>query len=752
MADENYFDRVFPESAPGVAAGYQDASLWDEAPSGIAPSNDRADNTTRRLALALEMAAHGFRVFPLLPGSKEPPKGVAGVTRATTDAATIRAWFAADPAMNYGVAAGAGLLVVDVDAAKGGHEALKTLGLPETFAVKTPGGGLHLYYAASDVRNSVDVIAPGVDIRSAGGYVVGPGSYFADPSGRKGYVGPYEIAADLPAAAAPESLILRCGQPRERSDAPAACEPDLSENVAFAARYLQIDAPAAIQGSGGNNTAYAVAARLHELGVSPESAAALMAAHWNERCLPPWSDDELATICRNAANYAQAAFGAGAATVVAEGFAAVTIEAGQAATAPPAKLFRATVFDPTAPAEPPEHYLYGLHYVRGILSATAAPGGFGKSQLALAEAVCMATGRELLGERIYEPLRVWLVSLDDPARITRKRAIALMKLHGLAPTDFGDGRLMLDGNDTLSPAAVKLVSATRDGVTVNLATVNAFVAELRARQVDVLILDPLVKFHAVEENDNPAMNVVGETLAQIAAAAGCAVETVVHTSKPKGQQITAEHVRGASAFVNAARAVRVVNQMTEDEARRLGIEDSKRPWLFRVDLSKGNLAPPSDAHWFKRVSVALDNGDARMPEGEQFPAVAPYSLPNPVATTTEADTAKALAYLARGPDGAGSPWRASDKASGYAGMGIAEALGLDLGEPQTRVTCRKLIKDWLARGLLIQRFARIKAEGREAPFIHVSADWRAKIAARQAANAAPADFGGAIVVEDPNAR
>ncbi|MDP2800814.1 MAG: DUF3987 domain-containing protein [Phreatobacter sp.] len=304
MAAENFLDRVFPESALGVAAGYQDASLWDEAPSGIAPRNDRADDTTRRLALALEMAAHGFRVFPLLPGSKEPPKGVAGVTRATTDAATIRAWFAADPAMNYGVAAGAGLIVVDVDAAKGGLEALKTLGLPETFTVKTPGGGLHLYLTGPDVAQSVDRIAPGVDIRSGGGYVVGPGSYFADPGGKKGYAGPYEIAANLPAAVAPESLILRCGQPRERSDAPPAAEQDAPADLARARDWLA-NAPPAVEGQGGDAATYKVACVLRDMGLTEPTALDLMREHWNARCSPPWDDAGLAAKVANAFTYGQ---------------------------------------------------------------------------------------------------------------------------------------------------------------------------------------------------------------------------------------------------------------------------------------------------------------------------------------------------------------------------------------------------------------------------------------------------------------
>jgi hypothetical protein len=761
MSSENFFDELWPDLPAPEPDPTEIAALPAQEPECAAVNTELDEPAPQEreprsiLDAALAWAGRGFRIFPITSGDKVPPKGLAWKIEATTDPAKIRSWWAFEPNYNYAVAAGEGVLIVDVDAAKNGFAALLDLDIPDTLTVKTPGGGVHLYLHGPDVQNSVDRIAPGIDIRSAGGYVIGPGSFFADPGGKKGYTGDYTIARHDAPAIAPEALVLRCGEPGHCDENRAPMSSDEPDDIAFAIRYLQNDAPLTKLGSG-NNTTYAVAARVIEIGASPDKAFELMAEHWNPRLEEPWSDDELKRIIGNAAEYMQGRQGSRGVTAGADGFGDVVVIEPPAAsaasdTAPAASLWSSGSFGRpfrlSDPIDPPEDYLYGLHYIRGIVSATAAPGGFGKSQFALGEAICMAAGRELLGEHVYEPLRVWFVSLDDPGRITRKRARAFARHHGLEDADLGD-RLVLDGNDTMPPAMVKLVTASREGVKVDAATVKAFVAAIRARRVDVLILDPLIKFHAVEENDNPAMNEVGTTLAQIAIAANCAVEVLVHTSKPKGQRITAEHVRGASSFVDAARAVRVVNPMTEEEAQRLGIDEARRPWLFRVDLSKGNLAPPSEAKWFKRVSVPVNNGTARMPEGEQFPAVAPYRLPDPVATTTEADVAKALAHLARGPDQAGSPWRGSDKAHGYAGVGIAEALGLDTGDPQTRVTCRKLIKQWLSRGLLVQRSVRLRAEGREVPFIHVPADWTEKLAALRSAGGG--NGGGPIAVEDPN--
>jgi hypothetical protein len=60
----------------------------------------------------------------------------------------------------------------------------------------------------------------------------------------------------------------------------------------------------AIEGQGGNEKTYTVACAMHNLGISQELAPELM-ADWNERCTPPWDDDELAEVIAHAYRYAQ---------------------------------------------------------------------------------------------------------------------------------------------------------------------------------------------------------------------------------------------------------------------------------------------------------------------------------------------------------------------------------------------------------------------------------------------------------------
>ena len=92
------------------------------------------------------------------------------------------------PSGGYGIQTGKfnGILVIDLDVKPpdkdGIAELLKLAAgrpIPETLSVLTPSGGLHLYFRLPPgvyVPTSHGVLAPGVDIKGEGGFVVGPGS------------------------------------------------------------------------------------------------------------------------------------------------------------------------------------------------------------------------------------------------------------------------------------------------------------------------------------------------------------------------------------------------------------------------------------------------------------------------------------------------------------------------------------------------------------------------------------------------
>lgn len=73
--------------------------------------------------------------------------------------------------------------MIDIDPRHGGVESMKDLvrqhgPLPPGPRVRTGSGGWHLIYSQPDreIRNSVNRVGPGIDVRGAGGYVIAPPS------------------------------------------------------------------------------------------------------------------------------------------------------------------------------------------------------------------------------------------------------------------------------------------------------------------------------------------------------------------------------------------------------------------------------------------------------------------------------------------------------------------------------------------------------------------------------------------------
>lgn len=86
---------------------------------------------------------------------------------ATTGVATVQGWWRKYPQANIGIAAGSGLVNVDIDPRNGGHISLEELEatygkLPETPLVQTGGGGEHRLFATPEVLPS-GKLAPGID-------------------------------------------------------------------------------------------------------------------------------------------------------------------------------------------------------------------------------------------------------------------------------------------------------------------------------------------------------------------------------------------------------------------------------------------------------------------------------------------------------------------------------------------------------------------------------------------------------------
>ena len=158
------------------------------------------------LETALSLAARGLHVFPCKPRAKEPAVWN-GLRAATTDQNTIRGWWRSRD-LNIGLATGkpSGIFVVDIDAEAELAKLKSRHGiLPRTIeSITTKGRHIYFLWPGRRIPNSASKIAPGIDVRSDGGYVLAPPSIH--PSGKL-----YEWKANSANgfAVAPDWIITR---------------------------------------------------------------------------------------------------------------------------------------------------------------------------------------------------------------------------------------------------------------------------------------------------------------------------------------------------------------------------------------------------------------------------------------------------------------------------------------------------------------------------------------------------------------
>lgn len=225
----------------------------------------------------------GAKLFPCRDKIPLTPNGFYD---ASNDIHQLTRWDEEFPGCQWGTPCGSesGYFVLDVDAKYGGLDTLASLEVAlsfsrdETYSVRTPGGGVHLYFSwpATDsgaLRNRVG-IAPGLDIRGQGGYVIVPPS--------QGYV-PANTHAISPC---PPALLAYIREKTRRPEPKAG----------------GAQAPEIVLAGGRNNYLTQVAGRLRRLGFEEATVLAALRAENEQKCDPPLEDYEVArtasSVCR----------------------------------------------------------------------------------------------------------------------------------------------------------------------------------------------------------------------------------------------------------------------------------------------------------------------------------------------------------------------------------------------------------------------------------------------------------------------
>lgn len=541
---------------------------------------------------ALARVDEEFYIFPLLPDSKKPAVND-WENWATINKNKIEEYWTDYPNSNIGIACGpSGVVVLDIDnkGDKKGSDTLITLGIKEnpTFTVETPTGGFHKYYESngSNLRNTVAKLGEGLDTRAKGGYVVAEGSRIkGKPYVFVGGDSPIKLPQWIIEGTKSKAKILQ-------TDEKSATAIDLQRAV----DWLMNEAPeTVVMGYGSDKITYDVACQLRDFGLNEKQTFTLMETIYNPRCVPNWPLEKLKIKIDNAFNYAQNSKGAKSFEGMFEDL-TKKINGLHPVKASDISLLL-----------PPRDWVLGHRLITGYVTVTVSPGGVGKSMYTMVEALAVATGRPLLGDTPRKVGPVVIYNTEDPLDEIQRRILAIALQYDIPLNELNNVYLLsgIDEPLRLARTIQGMTQVTEDNV-----KLTRLVEKTKAV---LLVVDPFIRTHAVQENDNNAIDTVVQCFSRLANACKCSVSIVHHTRKlPAGTGAgDMDIARGASSLVSAARIATTLTVMGEREAKSLQIPAHERYWYIRTDNAKGNMsAPAKHASWYRKISVKLPNGDS----------------------------------------------------------------------------------------------------------------------------------------------
>lgn len=230
---------------------------------------------------------------------------------------------------NLGIKIGKYLLVIDVDPRNfsAGDNPLKRLfedcEIEDPYAdfavVQTGGGGFHFYanipngfWTGFNIKEKQEKYQ-GIEFKTLGRQVVAAGSIHPDtnaeykllPKGRK--------LNDLTLAPKQLFKVIAAKKSKIKTNFEHdSYQGSTDDSLDILAKYKEIllNFPPATQGNGGDDRTYMAAAKGRDLGLSNDKIFEMLLLHYNPRCEPPWSDNELRGKVNNVSKYAKGVRGA----------------------------------------------------------------------------------------------------------------------------------------------------------------------------------------------------------------------------------------------------------------------------------------------------------------------------------------------------------------------------------------------------------------------------------------------------------
>jgi hypothetical protein len=259
---------------------------------------------------------------------------------------------------------------------------------------------------------------------------------------------------------------------------------------------------------------------------------------------------------------------------------------------------------------PPRDWVcYGVA-LKGYLSVVTGSGGVAKSTWTLALALSIAAGKDVIGLGIKEEQRpVLLINNEDDEIEMRRRVWSVCLQFDIRYADICDYVDIHSGYGK-GLQVVQLTETSKQGRKAKLSPQASQIGRMcKARDYELVVMDPLVTLHDANENDNGEMQQVADKFKQLAGRYHQAVIIVHHVRKGGLTPGDVDAGRGASAIPNAARIGITCTRPDEKAINDLGLDPSRD--YLQVVTGKSNYSPRStDGWWYRLDSVDLGQGDA----------------------------------------------------------------------------------------------------------------------------------------------
>jgi len=217
----------------------------------------------------------------------------------------------------------------------------------------------------------------------------------------------------------------------------------------------------------------------------------------------------------------------------------------------------------------------GLDYlplIKGAYNVLAGSGGSGKSAIAL------------------KSMLLWLKCNPNKNAVAFFTEDGIEEIKSRTKIVCNNSNLNLDLLDRIeficldNDDRIKLVEKNRNGFNIKEDYITSMIEHCLNNKVEYIILDPLKRFHSLDENSNSEMDIlVRNVFTKIAVDTKSVVLVLHHSTKGAGG------ARGASTITDSARvAWQVGRYFIKDKDGKL-IENIDKKGLIRLEIIKDNL-------------------------------------------------------------------------------------------------------------------------------------------------------------------